>query len=121
MGGGNEVAGGVPLLGRGVALLRPVFIHKILTAAIQEPYAKNRQPWRFVVVQGEKRAEMLRIMRDGIALAIARGEARASQSASLHCLYTASSPVVSSRFHYDPAARFHWWEGESGIRDETKL
>jgi F420 biosynthesis protein FbiB-like protein len=46
----------------------------ILDAAIQAPSACNRQPWRFVVVQGEKRTEMLRIMREEITRDKARGE-----------------------------------------------
>jgi len=41
-------------------------IRTILQAAIQAPSAKNRQPWRFVVVRGDRRAEMVRIMRQGI-------------------------------------------------------
>jgi F420 biosynthesis protein FbiB-like protein len=46
----------------------------ILDAAIQAPSACNRQPWRFVVVQGEQRTEMLRIMREEITRDKARGE-----------------------------------------------
>jgi nitroreductase len=46
----------------------------ILTAGIQAPSGKNRQPWRFVVVQGDKRSEMVCVMRQGIADAKARGE-----------------------------------------------
>ena len=42
-------------------------LQKILTAAIQAPSASNRQPWRFIIVKGDKRMEMLRIMRAGIA------------------------------------------------------
>jgi nitroreductase len=49
-------------------------LRAILTAATQAPSAKNRQPWRFVVVQGEKRAEMVRVMREGMAKAKARGD-----------------------------------------------
>jgi nitroreductase len=40
---------------------------QILHAATLAPSGKNRQPWRFHVVQGEKRAEMVRVMREGIA------------------------------------------------------
>jgi nicotinate-nucleotide--dimethylbenzimidazole phosphoribosyltransferase len=32
---------------------------RILTAGTQAPSGGNSQPWRFVVVQGEKRAEMV--------------------------------------------------------------
>lgn len=49
-------------------------LQKILDAAIQAPSACNRQPWRFIIVQGEKKAEMLRIMREEITRAKARGE-----------------------------------------------
>jgi F420 biosynthesis protein FbiB-like protein len=49
---------------------RPVpeeVVNSVLTAAIQAPSGKNRQPWRFVVVAGEeKRAAMIRCMRSGI-------------------------------------------------------
>ncbi len=49
-------------------------LQAILTAGIQAPSGKNRQPWRFVVVGEEKRAEMIQIMRQGIAKTKARGE-----------------------------------------------
>ncbi|MEJ2208295.1 MAG: nitroreductase [Anaerolineae bacterium] len=49
-------------------------VQKILTAGTQAPSGKNRQPWRFVVVTGEKCAEMVRILRDGVAQTRARGE-----------------------------------------------
>ena len=49
-------------------------LRTILTAATQAPSSKNRQPWRFVVVKGEKRAEMVRAMREGIEKAKSRGE-----------------------------------------------
>ena len=49
-------------------------LQAVLTAATQAPSGRNRQPWRFIVVQGEKRAEMVRVMREGIAKMKARGE-----------------------------------------------
>jgi nitroreductase len=49
-------------------------VTKILTAASQAPSGKNRQPWRFVVVRGEKRAEMVAVMRDAFAAFKSRGE-----------------------------------------------
>jgi nitroreductase len=49
-------------------------LQAILTAATQAPSGKNRQPWRFVVVKADKRAEMTRVMREGIAAAKTRGE-----------------------------------------------
>jgi nitroreductase len=41
-------------------------IETILNAAIQAPSGKNRQPWRFVVVKENHRAEMVRIMRESV-------------------------------------------------------
>ncbi|NLS75939.1 MAG: nitroreductase [Chloroflexi bacterium] len=41
-------------------------IEQVLLAGTQAPSAKNRQPWRFFVVQGDKRAEMVAAMRQGI-------------------------------------------------------
>jgi nitroreductase len=38
-------------------------VERILEAAIQAPSGKNRQPWRFVVVEGSKRDELASIMR----------------------------------------------------------
>ena len=49
-------------------------LRTILKAATQAPSSKNRQPWRFIVVTGDKRREMVRVMRDGMARAKARGE-----------------------------------------------
>jgi nitroreductase len=48
-------------------------LQAILAAAIQAPSGKNRQPWRFVVVRGAQRAEMVRVMRAGIARERAQG------------------------------------------------
>jgi F420 biosynthesis protein FbiB-like protein len=41
-------------------------IATILNAAVQAPSSKNRQPWRFVVVKGDHRVEMVRVMRASI-------------------------------------------------------
>ena len=49
-------------------------VTKILTAASQAPSGKNRQPWRFVVVQGANRTEMVGVMRDAIEALKSRGE-----------------------------------------------
>jgi len=49
-------------------------LQSILDAAIQSPSACNRQPWRFVIVRGEKRAEILRIMREAIVQGKAQRE-----------------------------------------------
>jgi nitroreductase len=48
-------------------------LQKILVAGIQAPSGKNRQPWRFVVVKEDKRAEMVRILRQRIEKEKAEG------------------------------------------------
>ena len=50
-------------------LPRPVpqdVIEKILEAAVQAPSAKNRQPWKFVVVRGQERRNMVSAMKTGL-------------------------------------------------------
>ena len=42
-------------------------IERALEATVLAPSGKNRQPWRFVVVGEEKRDEMVRVLRKGIA------------------------------------------------------
>ena len=41
-------------------------LEKILTAATMAPSGKNKQPWKFYVVQGEQRSEMVQQMDKGI-------------------------------------------------------
>lgn len=48
-------------------------IEHLLAAAIQAPSGKNAQPWRFVIVKEDNRAEMVRTMREGIARLQAQG------------------------------------------------
>jgi F420 biosynthesis protein FbiB-like protein len=77
-------------------------IQTILTAAIQAPSAKNRQPWRFVVVKGDKRADMVRVMRAGIADARAEGEDLGSSVGSANIMEQA--PVTVFIFSPDGIA-----------------
>ncbi|MBG0787305.1 MAG: nitroreductase family protein [Anaerolineaceae bacterium] len=41
-------------------------LDRILTAATLAPSGKNKQPWKFYVVRGEKRAEMVQEMQKGM-------------------------------------------------------
>ncbi len=41
-------------------------VERILQAGIEAPSAKNRQPWRFIVITGAAREEMVRTMLQGI-------------------------------------------------------
>ena len=41
-------------------------VREILRAGTLAPSSKNRQPWRFVVVTGQAKAEMLAVMKAGL-------------------------------------------------------
>ena len=41
-------------------------IEKIILAGMQAPSAKNRQPWRFIVVEGNAKTDMLNAMNKGL-------------------------------------------------------
>jgi nitroreductase len=77
-------------------------LRAILQAAAQAPSGKNRQPWRFIVVRDEKRAEMTRIMRAGIAGAKSRGDDIGSSEGSLRVMEQA--PVTVFIFNPDGLA-----------------
>ena len=38
----------------------------ILESGIKAPSSKNRQPWKYIVIQGNAKAEMLKVFRQGI-------------------------------------------------------
>ena len=79
-------------------------LQQILTAGIQAPSGKNRQPWRFIVVQGEKRAEMLRIMRAGIAREKAHGDDPGSSEWTANVMEQAPVTV----FIFNPEGIYPW-------------
>ena len=79
-------------------------LQAILTAAVQAPSGKNRQPWHFVVVQGDKRADMVRIMREGIARAKAQGENVGSSEGSADVMEQAPVTV----FVFNPHGLHPW-------------
>ena len=41
-------------------------IEKVILAGMQAPSPKNRQPWRFVVVEGSAKADMISAMNNGL-------------------------------------------------------
>ena len=79
-------------------------MQKILTAAIQAPSASNRQPWRFILIQGEKKVKMLRILRDRITRDKARGEDIGSSEWSAHVMEEAPVTV----FVFNPEGLRPW-------------
>ena len=68
-------------------------LQKILTAAIQAPSGGNSQPWRFVVVREDKRAEMLKVFRDKLAERNAAGEPTAMDEGTAGFMEQASVTV----------------------------
>ncbi len=79
-------------------------LQAILTAAIQAPSGKNKQPWRFVVVRGDKVAEMVCIMREGIAKAKAKGDNPGSSMWSANVMEQAPATV----FIFNPHGMAPW-------------
>ena len=81
-------------------------VRTILTAAIQAPSARNRQPWRFVVIQGEKVPEMVRVFRQGIANMKARGFDVGSSEFTANVMEGAPATI----FVYNPHGKDPWDE-----------
>jgi nitroreductase len=79
-------------------------LQTILTAAIQAPSGKNQQPWRFIVVKGEKRTEMMQVMRAGIANMRAQGENMGSSEWTANVMDQAPVTV----FVFDPDGLYPW-------------
>jgi F420 biosynthesis protein FbiB-like protein len=79
-------------------------VRQILRAATLAPSAKNRQPWRFHVVTGEKRAEMLRAMREGLENMKASGQDVGSAEGSARAM--AQAPVTV--FVFNPQGLHPW-------------
>ena len=42
-------------------------VEEVLRAGLLAPSSKNRQPWKFIVVTGRSKAEMLEVFRQGLA------------------------------------------------------
>jgi len=80
-------------------------VEAVLQAALQAPSGKNRQPWRFVVVDGdEKRAQMIRVMRAGIEESKAQG--MATGTAIMTARVMEGAPVTV--FVFNPEGQHPW-------------
>jgi nitroreductase len=78
-------------------------LEAILKAGTQAPSGKNRQPWRFVVVPRERHAEMVRVMREGIANAKSRGEDTGSSEWTAEVMEQAAATIfVFNPYGMDP-------------------
>jgi nitroreductase len=74
-------------------------LRAIINAGIQAPSGKNRQPWRFIIVNQDQRPEMVRILREGIAKEKAEGGDPASSEYSANIMERA--PVTVFVFNPD--------------------
>lgn len=79
-------------------------LETILCAGIQAPSGKNKQPWKFIVVKGDKRAEMCRVMRAGMDETKAQGEGTGSAEWTLKVMEQAPVTV----FVFNPEGRKPW-------------
>jgi nitroreductase len=79
-------------------------LRTILTAAIQAPSGKNRQPWRFIVVKEDQRPEMLRILREGIVKTKADSEDSGSSEWTANVMEQAPLTV----FIFNPYGSYPW-------------
>ena len=82
-------------------------LRRVLAAGMQAPSGKNRQPWRFVVVQGQQRAEMVRAMRAGIAREKAGGESPGSSEWSANVMEQAPVTIFVINPHGAPPWLVH--------------
>lgn len=87
-------------------------LHQILQAALMAPSGKNRQPWKFYVVQGEKRNEMIDHMHAGISRLESAGYDTGSAKYTLKVMEQAPVTV----FVYNPGGLPPW---ETHSIDET--
>jgi len=90
-------------------------IEKILEAAILAPSAKNSQPWRFTVVRGTQRDEMLRRVQRAIEQRVADGEDVGSSRSTLRVMQQAPVTILihnAQGIHPWKARKEHesWWD-----------
>jgi nitroreductase len=85
-------------------------LQAILLAATQAPSGKNRQPWRFVVVKGDKRPELVRVMNEGITETKSRGENPGSSEGSVRVM--GQAPVTV--FIFNPQGIPPWEDHSVG-------
>jgi len=90
-------------------------IEQVLEAAVFAPSAKNSQPWRFTVVTGPKKDEMLAVIREGLAHREAEGQELGTIQWSLQCIEQAPVTVFAHNtdgIHPWKARKEHesWWD-----------
>ncbi len=69
-------------------------LEKLLAAAVQAPSAKNRQPWRFVVLEGAAKDKLSRLMLQRAESRKAQGEETGSCVQSARIIAQAPATIV---------------------------
>jgi nitroreductase len=83
-------------------------LETVFRAALQAPSGKNKQPWRWVVVSGDRRKDLVRLMREGLAKVKAAG--RSTGSAEWSAKIIEQAPVTAFVFN---ASGLSPWEPHS--------
>ncbi|KNF10209.1 nitroreductase [Gottschalkia purinilytica] len=76
------------------AKLEKEAIEKIISAGIKAPSGKNRQPWRFIVVEGYKKDELVELMRENIYKIKKEGKSIGSCEGSIKAMDESSAVVL---------------------------
>jgi len=69
-------------------------IETLLDLTVQAPSAKNAQPWRFVVLEGEAHQELIRLMRSAVAEFRKRGLDAGSCEGTCNAMSKASVTII---------------------------
>jgi nitroreductase len=85
-------------------------VQQLLSAAIQAPSGKNLQPWRFIVLQGAAKAELVAILDDAFAALRDRGIPLGSAPASKRIMEQAPVTILLMARPV-PEAMKQWEEG----------
>jgi F420 biosynthesis protein FbiB-like protein len=76
---------------------RPVprkLIETVLEAAIRAPSGKNAQPWRFLVLQGEKKDQLVDLVQEQVLALQAKGMGTGSALPSVHIMRQAPVAIL---------------------------
>lgn len=82
------------------SLPQPI-LDKILSAAAQAPSGKNKQPWSFTIVSGDRRSEMVEVMHTGISRLESEGLQTGSARATLRVMTEAPITI----FVFNPTGK----------------
>jgi nitroreductase len=90
-------------------------VERLLDAAVQAPSAKNSQTWRFTVVMGSKKEEMLKVIRQGMANREVEGQELGTIRWSVQCIEQAPVTLLvhnTDGIHPWKPRKEHesWWD-----------